>query len=97
MVKRKQIGIYEIYEALKCLGHIRLWLRDNGKYNRIIITWDNLVVASYDPYIKSWNFRKNACRVNDNAQNKTPPGKSSVLTELEDSGQAWQLTLVGDW
>ncbi|HDT4319712.1 hypothetical protein [Enterobacter sp. JJBC] len=97
MGKRKQVQIQEIYEALKCLGHTRLWLRDNGKYNRLIITWDNLVAASYDPYLKSWNFRKNACRVNDNAKNEIPPGKSSVLIELTDPAQAWQQTLVGDW
>lgn len=97
MVKRKQVDIHEIYEALKCLGHSRLWLRDNGKYNRLIITWDNLVAASYDPYLKSWNFRKNACRVNENAKNEIPPGESSVLTELADSGHAWMQMLDGDW
>lgn len=97
MVKRKQVDIHEIYEALTCLGHTRLWLRDNGKYNRLIITLGNLAAASYDPYLKSWSFRKNTCRVNDNAQNKSPPGKLSVLTELLDPGHAWQQMLVGDW
>ncbi|HIE9814659.1 TPA: hypothetical protein ACXRZA_005159 [Klebsiella pneumoniae] len=92
----KQVETSEIYEALKCLGHSQLWLRDNGKYNRHIITWDNMVAASYNPYLKSWNFRKNACRINDNLSGKTPSGKG--LTELLDVGHAAQQSFgIDDW
>ncbi len=90
------VEIQQIFEALICIGHTRLWLRDNGKYNRLIITRDNLVAASYNPYLRSWNFRKNACRVNDNTKNESPPG--GFLTELIDPGHAaQQIYLINDW
>lgn len=91
---RHTIEMEQIYYALKCLGHERLWLRENGKYNRLIITWDNYVTASYNPYWKSWNFRKNACRVNDNPSGRVPPGPTKTLTELTGEDVIFQLSLI---
>ncbi|BBJ60900.1 hypothetical protein EATA6166_44550 (plasmid) [Enterobacter asburiae] len=94
--KRKLVTIDAIYEALICIGHTRIWLRNNGKHNRHLITWNNLVAASYDPYIQSWYFRKKACWVNDNTKNESPPG--NFLTELIDPGHAaQQMYLIDDW
>ncbi|CAI0765234.1 Uncharacterised protein [Serratia fonticola] len=96
MSVRQSIDMDQIYNALKCLGHTRLWLRNNGKYNLLIITWDNYVAASYNPYCKSWNVRKNACRVNDNPSAYVPPGPKDKLTELTGSDLIFQLSLILD-
>lgn len=93
----KQINIDQIYNALTCLGHVQLWMRDKGKYNRHIITWDNYVVASYNAYRKSWIVMKNSFQVNDNLLGKSPNGPGSELTELTDSSNALQQLFYGDW
>ncbi|WP_164040235.1 hypothetical protein [Serratia marcescens] len=91
---RYTVTMEKIYCALKCLGHEQLWLRNNGKYNRLIITWDNYVTASYNPYTKSWNFRKSACRVNDNPSGRMPPGPTKTLTELTGGDVIFQLSVL---
>ncbi|HGG4756864.1 TPA: hypothetical protein ACJGUQ_003600 [Salmonella enterica subsp. enterica serovar Ball] len=94
--KIQRIDIVQIYNALQCIGHTQLWLRDNGKYNRLIITWDNYVTASYNHNWKSWSFRKNACRVNINSVGKEPLGPKENLTELTGEDFVFQLSSLLD-
>ena len=86
MSKRIKIDILAMYDALICLGHKCLWLREiSGQ--RFLITWDNLTVAHYDPKQKSWSLRKHADVVNDNPSGKCPSGAG--LTELTDGGMVF--------
>lgn len=89
---RQQIDIVKMCEALMCLGHNSLWLRENSG-QRFLITWDNLTVAHFESSQKSWSFQKHADVVNDNPNNDSPPGNG--LTPIPDGGMAFQLMMEG--
>lgn len=95
MEEKQVVDMTSMYRALKELGHRRIWLREFGKGARVMLTFEDRIIAGYDRSLHTWCFRKEANWVDGYPDGNPPSGQG--LTELtEDSEQLLYLTLQDD-
>lgn len=81
-----------MYKAQKELGHRRIWLRELGNGARVMLTFEDRIIAGFDRSLRTWCFRKEANWVDGYPDGNPPSGDG--LTELtEDSEQLFYLTM----
>ncbi len=86
MGRRKQYNLIDAYEELRLFGHTNIWMREVNSPNlrkRLLISWDNNVLASYIPVLDCWHLCRKARLVNANPYSLTPPGPGLTLLDTE--------------
>lgn len=94
--RRKEYALIEIYDELVSFGHTNIWLREinpPNPYKRLLISWDNNVLATYKPVLDRWFLCKKARLVNANPHGSVPPGPGLIL--FEDDSFPFNYSLKG--
>jgi len=86
MGRRKQYCLVDAYDELTLFGHTDIWMREvtpPNLHKRLLISWDNNVLASYKPVLDCWYFCRKAQLVNANPYSLCPPGPGLTLLDHE--------------
>lgn len=82
VTQKKQVNILGMYLALTALGHDQIWLRENDTGVHFLVTWEDQILARYEPSLATWRLFKNAGLADGFPHRKAPAGTG--LTALSE-------------
>lgn len=92
MEGKQRVDMTSMYNALKALGHQRVWLLTLSTGTLLMVTFERRVIAGYDSIHKTWLLRKYADLVDGYPLGCIPVG-SELIELTHDNEELFNLTI----